>query len=463
MKSNSNLNIYFKNPEFRKNLWLEITPLRMILMPALLLSFFYITWIMEKNPESVGGFAVFIFSIIAFLWGTRQTAESLASEIRDKTWDFQRMSSIRPWDMVWGKILGSASYQWIGILITSAVILAVKSVTYSSGTSHHPLLIVLFMIVAALTAQSISFLLSLQFLSHSKAVSKSGTFFFMLIGFTTGVGLMNFGTEASIPVKWYSLSFDRFYFTAVSSAVLLIWILAASYRLMRLQLKRRGSLLLWPFFILFLNLFIIGFFINSEPVVSGYQNMAGYTAVSVFINAALLYFMLLTEKKNPVILEAVFRSLRTFSFRRPDLTLPLWIFTLPFFIISIKIFFIIYIISYFFDPSYSSEFFSATGYMVYAAFFLVIRDLGIFIFYSLNSDNRRIDMSVFVTLVILYAIIPLIFFGADYKNVAAFFWPIPTDYTAAGFVFLPLQAAIATGLVIHRWRSLFEHPQFTGK
>ncbi len=457
------LNQIIQNPEFLKNIWLEITPLRLIILPLVMISVFYITWLLSGDWGDLAGMAGFLFGITGLLWGTRQTAESIVSEIRDKTWDFQRMSAITPWQMVWGKILGAASYQWIATFLSLAVMWIALA---QKGVEQNPALTVAFFTVTALGVQSLSFLMALHFSSRSmgngRNFSRSGSFFNMTAGFTSGIIIMSYGAESSAASEWYGISFPRTWFSLVSAAVFEAWILAASWRLMRLQLKRKGSLILWPLFIIFLNLYAAGFLVNESSPVS---ILITVLWTSVYVNAALVWFMLLTEEKNIIIFNRLLVFMQRFAealkekrlrldFPRPDLTLPLWFVTLPFFLLSVKVFVIVYIISWF--GGYTD---TGPAVTVYALFFLIIRDTSLFVFFTVKSSSRRPELAALITLTILYGLLPLIFQAADQTGAASLFWPVASEYTITALITYPLQAAIGGGLAFYRWRTETEYTE----
>ena len=47
----------------------------------------------------------------------------MVGEIRDRTWDGQRLSSLGAGTMIWGKLFGSTIFNWFGGAICLAVIL----------------------------------------------------------------------------------------------------------------------------------------------------------------------------------------------------------------------------------------------------------------------------------------------------------------------------------------------------
>ncbi len=125
------------NPEFRRNLWLELSSYRVIGMPAVLGAIYVLVYVLrlERSHESLETISLVLFSVIIFLWGTRQAAESVVAELRDRTWDSQRMSSIGPWSMTWGKLLGSTIYPWYGGLLCLSAYALLSAGTQLRGPS----------------------------------------------------------------------------------------------------------------------------------------------------------------------------------------------------------------------------------------------------------------------------------------------------------------------------------------
>jgi len=107
------------NPELRRNLWLELSTHRLVAMPAVLFLVFVL--FASRNvgdwAEIVFTTAVGLFIVIVPLWGTYKAAESVTDEVRDRTWDWQRLSALDPWRMTWGKLAGATAFTWYGAAI----------------------------------------------------------------------------------------------------------------------------------------------------------------------------------------------------------------------------------------------------------------------------------------------------------------------------------------------------------
>lgn len=114
------------NPEFKRNLWLEFSPTRLILMPAMLLLIGVLTAVLTK-VEDLPAILLIVYAIIGSLlivgWGSFAVMHSINSEVSERTWDQQRLSALGPWQMAWGKLLGAPAYAWFGGLTCAVVVL----------------------------------------------------------------------------------------------------------------------------------------------------------------------------------------------------------------------------------------------------------------------------------------------------------------------------------------------------
>src|SRR6185503_1115996 len=92
------------NPELRRNLWLELTLHRMLALPVALALLFMLVGALNENPREPLAVAAATLFVAFALWGGVHCADAVSGEARGRTWDGQRMSSIEPWAMTWGKL-----------------------------------------------------------------------------------------------------------------------------------------------------------------------------------------------------------------------------------------------------------------------------------------------------------------------------------------------------------------------
>ncbi len=113
----------FKNPEFIRNTWTELTAKKLAAMPLLLITVYLLAYILDEAlPFSFLPYiCVFFYCVFTYIWSTRLAAETVIREINANTWSFQVMTSMSPVKMAIGKLLGSTIYIWYGNFICFAL------------------------------------------------------------------------------------------------------------------------------------------------------------------------------------------------------------------------------------------------------------------------------------------------------------------------------------------------------
>ena len=208
----------FRNPELKRNVWLELKPNRVIALLGLItLAFVITTAAMVKDDlseyfniaEVLMNTALFILYLITGIWGSKNAADAIADEINQKTWDRQRMSGQSPLTLTIGKIFGPTLLQWLGGLSAMLVYFCAALVSENVGQNIINGLIyialVLLMNLSALLFSLLTITGSTQSaFSHAKI---NTTLFFILS--VIGVGWLSFylariGEEIGA-ISWFGL------------------------------------------------------------------------------------------------------------------------------------------------------------------------------------------------------------------------------------------------------------------
>jgi hypothetical protein len=256
------------NPEFRRNLWLELSPRRMAVMAGVLGLIFFMAAMTPGPWNGPGGLARFCYYLIAVVWGSRNAAQGVIGEIRMRTWDGQRLSALGAGSMMWGKLFGATAYNWFGGIICLAVILG-------DGIGHRglgdALVALVYFLVIAVIAQSAALLASLIAVCRNKAYSRFDVFLYQAIGLVAAV-LVYLAWSAGDPsaalllhqpatafIGWWGQAFDARSFTLVSLAVFAVWLFVGCYRQMRIELQMRNGPLVWLGFLAFSGIYAAGF------------------------------------------------------------------------------------------------------------------------------------------------------------------------------------------------------------
>jgi hypothetical protein len=432
-----------ENPELRRNLWLELTPQRLLGMPLVLAAFFLLIYMLDDYTfgEGVANAALTLFCLLALLWGTRQAAETIVSEIRDHTWDSQRMSVVGPWAMTWGKLLGSTVYPWYGALICLLVYIAATPA--ASATSLVKAVATL--LAAGLFSQAIALLSSLQAIRKDRRYSRSQAAAFLVLGIGLGMPLVSTAFADAVPFTWYGMQLDARDFALASLLIFLFWALVAIARLLRAELQMRSYPHVWVLFVLFVMAYVGGFLPGEQA-----SSISLWLWSAAAVAATLTYGMLFSERKDPVAFRRLLQAWQGGAWREVACHLPLWLTTLPLVAASVVALVVVDLAGG--AAELGDE---RLGIVVAAAFFFLLRDVGLLLHANLGANPRRADMVTVLYLTMLYGVVPGIFAMLDLDALTAFFWP-RTDLSPLLVVIAPLaEALLVATLVVRRWRSHF--------
>jgi hypothetical protein len=315
------------NPELLRNLWLQFSPERLIAAPLILgAAFALAAFATDGSWEVVARAASGGYLVIAYLWGTRRAVNVLADEIAAGTWDGQRMSSIGPWTMAWGKLLGGTAYVWYCALLCLAAYVAGMVET---GHQHELLISVPLKITGALLAQAVALVLALLLVGKGRRLSRrslafaqGGALFIGLFGVSSVVLptlTESFGFGVAQAVAWFGIEFSADQFTLLTQVLFLGWAVVAAYRLMAGELQLRQRPWVWLSFSLFLIAYSQGFLLLGPD--------AGLSLrfFSALLVAVPLYYLAMFAQTNDVIrYRWLLHHVRGGTWRNALSLLPLW-------------------------------------------------------------------------------------------------------------------------------------------
>lgn len=437
------------NPEFQRNLWLELTPGRLIFMPTVLALVFAAVLVstpLDARWEAIESVATFFFYAIALLWGTRSAASSILEEIRDRTWDFQRLSALAPWTMVWGKLFGATVYQWFGGLLCLAIIGLALSQTPGSNLQSIAFHVTVLFLIAVL-AQSVSLLASLIGMRRRPGHSRFDIFAYQAIGLVTAFSVLSTWQPfqwaytdrgRGLPddlqwlaeLRWFGLPVDALDLFLLTLGLLVFWALIGCHQMMRSALRVRNGPLVWTAFVTFLVLYTCGFIAPSESVWAWWSN--DRLPAVFLISVALTYVMVVLEPKDIVDFRWLFTQVKSGHFGRAFWRLPSWALSSTFAIQALIVTLIV-------GRGMVWPFENGEVNLVALLGFMA-RDVGIFIFFAVGTRSMRGDFGAIVTLLILYAVLPIILGQIVSQNLLALFFPLAGDNAILSILSAFLQA-----------------------
>jgi hypothetical protein len=299
------------NPEFQRNLWLELTARRMILMVVLLGLALLAVALSGFKDFTVGGAAEWLFYLIVVLWGTRNAATAVVGEIRDRTWDMQLLSSLTPGEMMWGKLFGSTIFNWFGGAICLAVM---TGDTLAHKGIAEALADIVYYLAIGIIAQAAAFLASLVAARRRQAHSRLDVFVYQVVGIAAAIAVNSVWSIAdpatmhlahvvgADTIPWWGMTLDARLFLLASLAIFAAWLLAGCYREMRLELQMRNGPLVWLAFLIFIGAYASGFdaWLSNDKTMAGMDAVSLRIGLAVTVYAALAYLMVFLEPKDAV-------------------------------------------------------------------------------------------------------------------------------------------------------------------
>jgi hypothetical protein len=265
---------YIISPEFHRNLWLRFSVFRLI-APVFVLGFiaFIGTAGHQQNLHTLRDSGLWVYFIAVIIWGNYEAGGALQDEIREKTWDFQRMSSITPGALGFGKLFGATSYAWyVGLL---AMALFAAGAAQGEMTAHELARTLFCMVFAGVFGHGVAFLVSFADMAAGRAAGRvpRGKPAFLLglaasyYVFTKTIAWVAspagekgegiFGESASF--HWFGADVGWENFVLASMTFFFFWTMTGISRVARTELMYRVTPLFWGAFALTFGLYVAGF------------------------------------------------------------------------------------------------------------------------------------------------------------------------------------------------------------
>jgi hypothetical protein len=432
------------NPEFRRNLWLEFSPHRLVAMPAVLILFLALIYAASREPgASVATAAAWIAAALIGVWGARNAMDCVAEEVRSRTWDNQRMSAIGPWAMTWGKLLGAASFAWYGGLMALAVLLLAAP----RGWTPPPTTLAALIVAGSLLVQGVACLGGLAVARKGYARrGGAGGWVLVLLLFMVGPGLLGFFSETARTVPWWNGQHDFLNFTLGSAVFFAACAVFGVYRSMAMELQVRTVPWAFAAFILLLAAYFAGFFVHRAPWAWDARN--ALLLWGLLTASTLTYLQLFAENTGVVVFRRVQVRLERGEWRRALEELPCW----PVGLALAGVFALLGV--FLTDPlPIPPGLLRDLAFAPLAIFVLLVRDAAIFLVFAFARQPRRAEGAALFYLVLLYGILPGLLAAAEFKQASQFVLPPVLSEPGKAAIIGAVHAAIAGALVAWRWRA----------
>lgn len=383
------------NAELKRNLWLEISPSRLLLMTGVLALVFAITWFGssgDMRAVTLSGVAQGLFGILVGLWGSYKAGRSVSDEIRERTWDFQRLSALSPMAMTAGKLFGATAYVWFGGIICAAVYFWSAAQKQSLGYVAADTVKLL---LSGVFAHAVALFVSLAAVRRGRGLGRVDAFLYTIAGvlaFNGGnaVGGRTFDmlrayedpqARPASALDWWGLPVWEEQWAFIILGTLTLWAVATAWRLMRVELQAPANPLWFPLFLLAPAVIFAGTL--NEPFAR--------IAFGYFIIHGLVLLVLLAEPKDVVAWRALAARRGTKGAGR------YWPSVLSGLIVA-------FLAACAVAATYAvagSKDSGASPLVGFAAFAFLLRETAIFAFFHLGARQRRGDFGALVTIALL--------------------------------------------------------------
>jgi hypothetical protein len=446
------------NPEFVRNLWLEATPFRLALIGGVLLLVFAATNVAPGLFSSQGS-ALTLYFFFVVLWGTRSAALSVVGEIRERTWDSQKLSAIGPIDMVWGKLLGTTIHNWFGGLICLPFILApmARQQGVAAAITYGAILLAL-----GVFAQSVALLSSLTLIRRQTGNWRLDTFLCQVGGIIAAFAYYSLWSSAGAfarssggAVSWSGHDFNLSSFHLMSLLLFCGWALVGCWRAMRAELRFANGPFVWLAYLFYVAIYEAGFgsLLAAQGRATDLMGTAPalHTAtVSVALAAAGLlvttYSMAFLEPKDPVRLRWLGEQLRAGRIAKTFLALDAWMLSLG---VTLVVGLVLAVLLLADGAVIRDLPMRALVPPELAVLGFLVRDVAIFVLMRSLAGGKG-DFAALALLAVLYFLAPVILQGVGLAGVQFLFVPSVEGVPVLGFLAAWIQGLGVAAFAAHR-------------
>ena len=439
------------NAEFRRYCWLELTPHRLIAAPLIAgLILALVAASSNQSAEALATAGLAGFAACALLYGGYLAMNAMPEEMRERTWDFQRMSAQMPAQLAFGKVFGAPVLGWYA----GAWFLAVYLLAGLQAHGFNAVLIAAAAVFGTLTLHAAALTLGV-FAARAGATRNPGAMFIFLLIWVASVPLQWFAGDRTDALTWWGASLPYLWFVLASSIVFAAWAWLGAVRTFAGELRVRQLPWAWVAFSLFFGVWAGGLL---EARAGTAVNRALIVMLITFLATGIgAYVLLLSERTGPMTLARVLRTLRgelEGGVKRALQSLPLWSVSLAAAWLA-ALLLLLMPWSKGLDAQLTGVLadLSAEGRaMPLALAAMLLRDAGIFCIFALQRFPRRPGVAAVLYIALLDGVFPALMSVAGLSTVAFLVLPLGRASALGALVIFLVQAAAAWSIALWRWR-----------
>ena len=448
------------NPELRRYCWLELTPHRLIAAPVIAgLVLALVAAVSNQSPAALASAGLAGFAVCTLLYGSYLAVNAMPEEVRERTWDAQRMSALTPWQLALGKVIGAPVAGWYA----GAWFLAVFLVAGVRTEGVDALLIAGTAVSAALALHAMAMILGV-FATRAGVTRNPGALLLLLIFWFALVPLQSLGEANTAAINWWGMQLPRLWFALASALLFAGWAWLGAVRTLAGELRVRQLPWAWPAFSLYVGVWAGG--LADAQASRAADSLQAGAAANPAVLVLLLFFLctglgayvlLLAERTGAMTLARVLRTLRgelAGGVTRALQSVPLWSVSLLCAWASAAALLVL--------PwgtgldglasAVLTDIAAAGKLMPLALAAMLLRDAGIYCIFALTRFPRRPAMATMLYLALLDGVVPVLMHATGLSTMAFLVFPLGRASAAGALVIFLLQAALAWGFALKRWR-----------
>lgn len=458
------------NPELQRNLWLQFSQLRLLMMPAVIGLCFFAALVVGANAAGsdvrwtmLASVASTLHFIVVIVWGSWAAARSVVGEIRERTWDGQRLSSIGAWAMVWGKLFGATAYVWYGGAMIIAGLAVAQLATGGPGAALEA---VLFSVLIGVFAHASAMLASLVAIRRRYAQRRIDVVFFQITGLAAaalGTWAWTVGTSGKSifmavghlsVVRWFAFEIPAPLFCLGSLGLFVGWTLIGCWRLMRTELQHRNSPVVFLAFLLYMMLYVSGLAatlgqLNEGPLKNFVSMGSIYAALAAYVASAFTYVMVFLDPKDWVLYRWLRAEGAAGRFHAVLGNLQGWMVSLvAFAALSLYLTLTSEPIAFQGRSLGDPRLFFAAGFL------FALRDVLIVLFYNARPGASRADLGALIAILVLYLVPAIVLGPLHMMGALGLFLPSPETGSFMSILSAAAQAALVYVLLLSRLKGL---------
>jgi hypothetical protein len=453
-------------PEFRRNIWIRFSWFSLAVMPILIGLALLGTWLSYEAANEIEtmimqrrGFyvltphwsaalvfpALIFFFLVAIILGTYEAAAAFTDEQKNKTWDLQKTSAIRPSHIVLGKLFGAPSYAWYFSFGLLAVFIYAYSNFAADVTTPNPnkvgpiqpkllhpemyeiLIACAYLVLAAFFGHAVALLGSLHNISSRKH-AVFGSFIAGLIaaGAIFQIAMQKMPTlfakpwTRSVPgdpemMKWFDYEISVDAFTLASIGYFLFWLIVALYRYTRTELQFRNYPFVWLGFLVTLCIYMMGVVDMDDIPAMKYLPC-------FFVTFIITYYTVFHNSDNISGYRRFWQALRVRDHVKFLDAFPRWIMAaLVCAVMTGCLFWAMSkgLVGEKITPRDLAEFTKMRSYayiFILSMWLFMIRDAIVMHMFLLGDRFKHGGFNIVVYYILVYGLIPLVFLGGDAKT-----------------------------------------------